>query len=230
MILSHSSIGLNATDFEQFDPEELRELIRAYQHACTAVITRFGGGIAKYLGDGLLAYFGYPLAHEDDAQRGVRSALGIIAAIRTLNAEHGKGVSLKVRLGIPTGLVVVGEMGAGEFREQAAIVGDTPNTAARLQELAEPDSVVISGATYQLVRGLFDCESLGPRPLKGLSNPVQVYRVLRESQAHSRFDVAMQAGLTPLVGRENESAILSERWERARSDEGQVVPRRLANG
>jgi adenylate/guanylate cyclase family protein len=116
--------------------------------------------------------------------------------------------SLKVRLGIRTGLVVVGEMGAGEFREQAAIVGDTPNTAARLQELAEPDSVVISGATYQLVRGLFDCESLGPRPLKGLSNPVQVYRVLRESQAHSRFDVAMQAGLTPLVGRENESAIL----------------------
>jgi class 3 adenylate cyclase len=212
---------------EQFDPEELRDLIRAYQHACSAVITRFDGRIAKYLGDGLLAYFGYPHAHEDDAQRALRAALGIVAAMRTLNAEHGRmakrSAALKVRLGIHTGLVVVGEMGAGEFREQGAIVGETPNTADRLQELAEPDSVVISGATYQLVRGLFDCESLGPRALKGLSTPIQVYRVLRESVAQSRFDVAMQAGLTPLVGRANESAILNERWERAGSGEGQVM-------
>lgn len=196
---------------EQFDPEELRDLIRAYQHACSAVITRFDGRIAKYLGDGLLAYFGYPRAHEDDARRAVRSALGIVAAIQTVNAQHGKAVSLKVRVGIHTGLVVVGEMGGGEFREQAAIVGDTPNSADRLQEIAEPDTVVISGSTYQLIRGLFDCESLGPQALKGLSTPVQVYRVLRESEAQSRFDVAMQAGLTPLVGRENESAILNGR-------------------
>jgi class 3 adenylate cyclase/tetratricopeptide (TPR) repeat protein len=208
---------------EQFDPEELRELIRAYQHACNTAIARFDGHIAKYLGDGLLAYFGYPLAHEDDAQRAVRAALGLVAAIRTLNAEHGKGVALKVRLGIHTGLVVVGEMGAGEFREQAAIVGDTPNTADRLQEIAAPDTVVISGATYQLVRGLFNCESLGLRALKGLSAPVQVYRVLHESNAQSRFDVAMQSGLTPLVGRESESTILNERWQRARNGEGQVV-------
>ena len=208
---------------EQFDPEELRELIRTYQQACSAVITRFNGRIAKYLGDGLLAYFGYPLAHEDDAQRAVRTALGILEAMRTVNAKHGGQFSLKVRLGIHTGLVVVGEMGGGEFREQAAIVGDTPNTADRLQDIAEPDTVVISGATYKLVRGLFECESLGPRALKGLSIPVQVHRVLRESEAQTRFDVAMRAGLTPLIGRENESAILVQRWAQARGGEGQVV-------
>src|SRR5439155_3238549 len=131
----------------------------------SAVITRFDGRIAKYMGDGLLAYFGHPRAHEDDAERAVRAALGILPAMETLNAEHGRRpklpVSLKVRLGVNTGLVVVGEMGGSEFREQAAIVGDTPNTADRLQELAEPNSAVISGATYQLVRGLFDCDALG---------------------------------------------------------------------
>jgi class 3 adenylate cyclase/tetratricopeptide (TPR) repeat protein len=212
---------------QQFDPEELRELIRAYQSACSEVIARFTGRIAKYMGDGLLAYFGYPHAHEDDAQRAVRAALGIVAAMRMLNTERTRStktpVSLSVRLGIHTGLVVVGEMGGREFREPDAIVGDTPNTASRLQEIAEPDSVVISGATYQLVRGLFDCEALGARALKGLSAPVLVYRVFHETEAHSRFDVAMQTGLTPMVGRENESAILRQRWERAREGEGQVV-------
>jgi class 3 adenylate cyclase len=209
---------------QQFDPEELRDLILPYQHACSEVIAQLNGHIAKYLGDGVLAYFGYPHAHEDDAQRAVRAALRIVAALQRLNAQQGRlPVALQVRIGIHTGLVVVGEIGGREFREQAAIVGDTPNTADRLQEIAEPDSIAISGATYQLVRGLFDCDSLGPRALKGLSTPVQVYRVLRESKAQSRFDVAMQAGLTPLVGRENESAILNERWERARSGEGQAV-------
>jgi class 3 adenylate cyclase/tetratricopeptide (TPR) repeat protein len=209
---------------QQFDPEELRDLILPYQHACSEVIAQFNGHIAKYLGDGVLAYFGYPHAHEDDAQRAIRAALKIVAALQKVNAEQSRlPVALKVRIGIHTGLVVVGEMGGREFREQAAIVGDTPNTADRLQEIAEPDTVVISGATYQLVRGLFDCESLGPQTLKGISNPVQCYRVLREAQAQSRFDVAMQTGLTPLVGRENESAILIERWERAEGGEGQVV-------
>jgi class 3 adenylate cyclase/tetratricopeptide (TPR) repeat protein len=208
---------------QQFDPEELRDLILPYQQACSEVIAQFNGHIAKYLGDGVLAYFGYPQAHEDDAQRAVRAALGIIKAMRTLNEERGTRVALKVRIGIHTGLVVVGEMGGREFREQAAIVGDTPNTADRLQEIAEPDSIVISGATYQLIRGLFDCESLGPRGLKGLSTPVQVYRVIREAEVQSRFDVAMQTGLTPMVGRENESAVLRQRWERAREAEGQVV-------
>jgi class 3 adenylate cyclase/tetratricopeptide (TPR) repeat protein len=212
---------------ERSDPEELRELIRAYQQACVRVISRFEGHVAKYLGDGLLAYFGYPRAHEDDAQRSVRAGLGIVAEMRMLNqsrAEMANPVaSLQVRVGIHTGLVVVGEMGAGAFREQSAIVGDTPNTAARLQEQARPDSVVISAATYQLVRGLFDCEPLGPQLLKGFSAPIQLYQVLRESDAHSRFDVAVQTGLTPLVGRDNELGILSERWERARHGEGQVV-------
>ena len=212
---------------ELFDPEELRDLIRAYQQVCSRVIARFDGRIAKYLGDGLLAYFGYPRAHEDEAPRAVRAALGIVAAMGTLNAQVGRGrkaaISLKVRLGIHTGLVVVGEMGGGEFREQSAIVGETPNAAARVQEQAEPDCVVISAATYQLVRGLFVCESLGARPLKGISTPVVLYRVVRETEAHSRFDVAIQAGLMPLVGREHESGILFERWERARTGEGQVV-------
>lgn len=212
---------------ELFDPEELRDVIRAYQLACSTAISRFDGRIAKYLGDGLLAYFGYPHAHEDEAQRAVHAALGIVDSMRTLNAELGRrnklAVNLKVRVGVHTGLVVIGEMGGGDFREQSAIVGETPNTAARLQEQAEPDSVVISAITYQLVRGLFICESLGARSLKGFSNPVVLYRVLREGEARSRFDVAVQTGLMPLVGREHESGILFERWERAWNGEGQVA-------
>ncbi|HUA32638.1 MAG TPA: adenylate/guanylate cyclase domain-containing protein [Candidatus Binataceae bacterium] len=210
---------------EQFDPEELRDLVRAYQQNCIAVISRFEGYIAKYLGDGVLAYFGYPHAHEDDAQRAVHAGLGIVAAMRSFNLQRGETslASLRVRVAIHTGLVVVGEMGGGDFREQSAIVGDTPNAAARLQEIADPDSVVISAATYQLIRGLFDCESLGARSLKGFTNPVQAYRVLRESEAHNRFDVAIQTGLAPMVGRDSECAILKERWERAPNHEGQIV-------
>jgi class 3 adenylate cyclase/tetratricopeptide (TPR) repeat protein len=212
---------------ELFDPEELRDVIRAYQLACSKVISHFDGHIAKYLGDGLLAYFGYPRAHEDEASRAVHAALGIVDSMRALNAELGRrnkvALNLRVRVGVHTGLVVIGEMGGGDFREQLAIVGETPNTAARLQELAEPDSVVISAVTYQLIRGLFVCESLGARSLKGFSSPVVLYRVLRESEAQSRFDVVVQTGLMPLVGREHESGILFERWERAWNDEGQVV-------
>jgi class 3 adenylate cyclase len=210
---------------EQRDPEELRDLIRAYQNACSAVITRFDGRIAKYLGDGLLAYFGYPRAHEDDAQRAVHAGLGIVASMHSFNSQRTESslASLRVRVGIHTGLVVVGEMGGGDFREQSAIVGDTPNAAARLQEVADPDSVVISAATYQLIRGLFDCESLGARSLKGFANPIQAYRVLHESGAHRRFDVAIQSGLAPMVGRDSEIAIVKERWERASNGEGQIV-------
>lgn len=210
---------------EQFDPEELRDLVRAYQQNCIAVISRFDGRIAKYLGDGLLAYFGYPRAHEDDAQRAVHAGLGIVAAMRSFSSQRNQTslALLRVRVGIHTGLVVVGEMGGGDFREQSAIVGDTPNPAARLQEVADPDSVVISAATYQLIRGLFDCESLGQRSLKGFANPIQAYRVLHESGAHRRFDVAIQTGLAPMVGRDSEIAILKERWERAPNGEGQIV-------
>jgi class 3 adenylate cyclase len=210
---------------EQFDPEELRDLVRAYQQNCVAVISRFDGRIAKYLGDGLLAYFGYPRAHEDDAPRAVHAGLGIVAAMHSFNSQRAGASlpSLHVRVGIHTGLVVVGEMGGGDFREQSAIVGDTPNAAARLQEVADPDSVVISAATHQLIRGLFECESLGQRSLKGFANPIQAYRVLHESGAQRRFDVAIQTGLSPMVGRDSEIAVLKERWERAVNAEGQII-------
>jgi class 3 adenylate cyclase/tetratricopeptide (TPR) repeat protein len=212
---------------EQGDPEEVREIIQAYQRACVSIITKFGGHVAKYLGDGLLVYFGYPIAHEDDAQRAVRAGLGILQAMQGLNAQlrptRKISASLQVRIGIHTGLVVAGEMGGGDYREQLAIVGEAPNIAARLQEHATPDTVVISAATYQLVPGLFECEALGPKSFRGVSNPVSIYRVLGESEAHSRFEAALQAGLTPLVGRENELGLLHERWTRAKEGEGQVV-------
>ena len=230
---------------EQLDPEELREVIRAYQEICAGVIARFEGHIAQYLGDGLLVYFGYPVAHEDDAQRAVRVGLGIVAALqnaeglnpRLPSEQHdvlggaaerrvivGRSfkAGLQVRIGIHTGPVVVGEMGSGGKREQLAL-GETPNIAARLQGLAEPDSVVVSVATYRLVAGLFECQDLGPQTLKGISTPLAVYRVVGESAAQSRFDVAVGRGLTPLVGREEELGLLRRRWEQAKERAGQVV-------
>ncbi len=162
---------------ERSDPEEVREVMRAYQHACVTVITKFGGHVAKYLSDGMLVYFGYPIAHEDDAQRAVRTGLGILEVMRTLNAQllaaEKIAKPLQVGRGIHTGLVVAGEMGGGEYREQMAIVGEAPNIAARLQEQATPDAVLISAATYQLVTGLLDCDPLGPKSLRGVSNPVR---------------------------------------------------------
>src|SRR5262245_20560614 len=163
---------------EQLDPEELREVVQAYQESCTAVIRRYDGHIAQHLGDGLLVYFGYPAAHEDDAQRAIRGGLGILAELQDLNRrlQH----PIQVRIGIHTGLVVVGEIGSGEKREVLAL-GETPNVAARLQALAEPDTVVMSGATYRLSEGFFVCRSLGLSTVKGISAPVEVYQVLEES-------------------------------------------------
>jgi class 3 adenylate cyclase len=171
----------------RLDPEELREVVRAYQAACAEVIGRFEGHIAQYLGDGLLVYFGYPLAHEDDAQRAVRAGLGMLEALEQLNMRLARecGIRLAVRLGIHTGLVVVGEMGAGARYEQLAL-GETPNLAARLQGLAAPDTVVISATTYRLVQGFFACHDLGSQTLKGSPTPVLVYDVLGESGAQSR--------------------------------------------
>jgi TOMM system kinase/cyclase fusion protein len=208
----------------QLDPEELREVVRAYQEACAKVIARFEGHIAQYLGDGLLVYFGYPLAHEDDAQRAVRSALGIVEAMGQLNTRLGqeRGVHLAVRLGIHTGLVVVGEVGGGTRQEQLAL-GETPNLAARLQGIAAPNTLVISAATFQLLGGFFACQSLGTPPLKGLAQPLVVYRVLHESMARSRLDVVGSTGLTPLVGREQEVVLLRERWAQVKDGLGQVV-------
>src|SRR2546425_7266285 len=206
---------------EQLDPEELREVVREYQEACATVIHRFAGYIARYVGDALLVYFGYPVAHEDDAQRAVRAGLDIVAELPPLNARLQQTIRathaspLQVRIGIHTGLVVVGEMGGGDYREQMAL-GETPNIAARLQGMAEPDTVVISAATSRLIEGLFACQQLGPHALKGVSTPVPVYRVVGASGAQSRFEVAVWTCLTPLVGREEEMGLLLKRWERVK--------------
>ena len=208
----------------QLDPEELRDVIRAYQTACHDVMQRFEGYVAQHLGDGLLMYFGYPEAHEDDAQRAVRTGLGIIGAMKTLNQrlEQAHGIQLAVRIGIHTGLVVIGDIGAGARHEQLAL-GETPNVAARIQGLAEPDTVVMSADTYRLIQGYFDCDSLGEYDLRGVSQAIVVYRVVQESGAQSRLDIARARGLTPLVGRESEVTLLRERWAQAKDGQGQVV-------
>jgi class 3 adenylate cyclase/tetratricopeptide (TPR) repeat protein len=208
----------------QLDPEELREVVRAYQDTCAKVIARFEGHIAQYLGDGLLVYFGYPQAHEDDAQRAVRAGLGMLEALGPLNTRlaQERGVHLAVRLGCHTGLVVVGEVGGGTRQEQLAL-GETPNLAARLQGLAAPNTLVISAATWQLLRGFFACQSLGTPLLRGFAQPLEVYQVLSESTARSRLEVAGSTGLTPLVGREQEVRLLLERWAQVKDGFGQVV-------
>jgi class 3 adenylate cyclase/tetratricopeptide (TPR) repeat protein len=208
----------------QLDPEDLREVIRAYQATCVDVIQRFAGYVAQYLGDGLLVYFGYPQAHEDDVQRAVRAGLGILEAMGTLNGrlERDQDTRLAVRIGIHTGQVVVGEIGSGGRHEHLAL-GETPNIAARLQGLAAPDTVVISAATDRLVHGYFTRQDNGVHVLKGIETPVQVYQVLEESTAQSRLEVTGTTGLTPLVGRETEVTLLLERWAQARDGLGQVV-------
>jgi class 3 adenylate cyclase/tetratricopeptide (TPR) repeat protein len=206
----------------KLDPEELREVMRVYQETCTGVIRRYDGHIAQHLGDGLLVYFGYPVAHEDDAQRAVRAGLEIVEMLRTRGLSPLSAQPLQVRIGIHTGLVVIGEIGSSEKREILAL-GETPNLAARLQALAEPDTLVISAATQRLVQGLFACQDLGLQDLKGITTPIKVYQVLGESGMQSRFEVAVQAGLTPLVGRDEELALLRRRWRQAQDGEGQVV-------
>jgi class 3 adenylate cyclase/tetratricopeptide (TPR) repeat protein len=208
----------------QLDPEEWREVVRAYQDTCAKVIARYEGHIAQYFGDGLLVYFGYPLAHEDDAQRAVRAGLGMIEALGQLNTRlaQQRGVQLAVRLGIHTGLVVVGEIGGGAKQEQLAL-GETPNLAARLQGIAAPNTLVISAATSQLLGGFFACQSLGTQLLKGFAQPIEVYQVRYESTARSRLEAAGRTGLTPFVGREAEVGLLQERWAQVKDGLGQVV-------
>src|SRR5262245_51411435 len=208
----------------QLDPEDLREVVRAYQETCAKVIARFDGHIAQYLGDGLLVYFGYPLAHEDDAQRAVRAGLGIVEALGQLNIRlaQERGVHLAVRLGCHTGLVVVGEVGGGTRQEQLAL-GETPNLAARMQGIAAPNTPVVSATTVQLLGGFFTPQSLGTSVLKGLAQPLEVYQVLHESTARSRLEAVGSTGLTPLVGREQEVALLRERWVQVKDGLGQVV-------
>ena len=208
----------------QLDPEDLREVVRAYQDTCAKVIARFEGHIAQYLGDGLLVYFGYPLAHEDDAQRAVRAGLGIVEAMEQLNTHltQERDVQLAIRLGIHTGLVVVGEVGGSTRQEQLAL-GETPIIAYRLQDIAAPNTLVISAATFHLLGGFFACQPLGTPLLKGQAQPLAVYRVLYESMARSRLEAVGSTGLTPLVGREQERELLRERWAQVKEGSGQVV-------
>jgi class 3 adenylate cyclase/predicted ATPase len=208
----------------QLDPEDLRGVIQAYQQVCSDIINRFDGHIAQLLGDGLLVYFGYPVAHEDDPHRAGRTGLGILAALGNLNTrlQQAQGIQLAVRIGIHTGLVVVGMMGGAERQEQLAL-GETPNIAARIQGLAPSNTVTISDATYRLIQGYFDCEALGGQTLRSVAEPVAVYQVLQESGARGRLDVAVTRGLTPLVGRESEVTLLLERWEQVKIGQGQVV-------
>src|SRR5215831_12369357 len=208
----------------QLDPEDLREVVQAYQDTCARVIARYDGHVAQLLGDGLLVYFGYPQAHEDDAQRAVRAGLGMVEALGQLNTrlEQKQGVRLAVRLGIHTGLVVVGDVGGGTRQEQLAL-GETPNLAARLQGLAAPNTLVVSATTFQLLGGFFACQPLGTPPLKGLAQPLAVYRVLYESMARSRLEAVGSTGWTPLVGREQEIGLLLERWAQVKDGLGQVV-------
>ena len=203
----------------RMDPEDLREVISAYQKCIAETVGRYGGFVAKYMGDGVLVYFGYPQAHEDDAERAVRAALELIQEVSGLKSK----APLQTRVGIATGLVVVGDLvGTGEAQERG-IVGETPNLAARLQGIAEPNGVVIAESTRKLLGNLFELEDLGPKDLKGIAEPVRAWAALRPSSVESRFEAMHATGLTALVGREEELELLLRRWSKAKTDEGQVV-------
>jgi class 3 adenylate cyclase/predicted ATPase len=211
-----SSTALSA----RLDPEDLREVITAYHHAVAEVVAGFDGFVAKYMGDGVLVYFGYPRAHEDDAERAVRAGLGLIDAVGRLDV---KSVKLQARVGIATGLVVVGDLiGEGSAQEQS-VVGETPNLAARLQALAEPDAVVIAAGTHRLVGDLFEYRDLGAVEVKGIATPIPAWQVLRPSAVASRFEALRGSALSRLVGRDEEIDLLLRRWTRAKAGDGQVV-------
>jgi class 3 adenylate cyclase len=203
----------------RMDPEDLRELISAYQKCVAETVQRFGGFVAKYLGDGALIYFGYPQAHEDDAERAVRAGLELVAAVTGLKTH----AALQTRVGIATGLVVVGDLiGSGASQEQA-IVGETPNLAARLQGVAQSNSVVIAESTRKLVGNLFELDDLGAKNLKGIAGPMRSWAALRPTSVESRFEAFHATGLTELVGRDEELELLLRRWSKAKLGEGQVV-------
>jgi class 3 adenylate cyclase len=203
----------------RMDPEDLREVISAYQKCVAETVRRFGGFVARYMGDGVLIYFGYPEAHEDDAEQAVRAGLEVVAAITALKSP----VPMQTRVGIATGLVVVGDLiGSGEAQERG-IVGETPNLAARLQGIAEPSSVVIAEGTRRLLGNLFELQDLGAKDLKGIAGPVRAFAALRASSAEGRFEALHTTNLTALVGREEELELLLRRWSKAKASEGQVV-------
>jgi class 3 adenylate cyclase/predicted ATPase len=203
----------------RMDPEDLREVVSAYQRCVAETVNHFGGFVARYMGDGVLLYFGYPQAQEDDADRAVRAGFALIAAVAGLKTR----ATLRIRVGIATGLVVVGDLIRSGEAQERGIVGETPNLAARLQEIAEPDMVVIAEGTRRLLGNLFEVEDLGLRGLKGFPGPVRAWAVLRASSVASRFEALHAPGLTALVGREEESELLLRRWSKAKTGEGQVV-------
>jgi class 3 adenylate cyclase/tetratricopeptide (TPR) repeat protein len=207
----------------RLDAEDYREVIRAYQDACAGVIARFDGYVARFMGDGVLAYFGWPRAHEDDAARAINAGLGVVDAIAGLSAVNGAAEPVAVRIGIATGPVVIGDIIGEGAAQEAAVTGETPNLAARLQQLAEANTVVITQSTQALAGGLFDYESLGTQEIKGIEGAPEVWRVVGERRVESRFAAAHRQQLTPLIGREEELELLSRRWRRAADGEGQVV-------
>ena len=205
----------------RLDPEELREVMRSYQNAVAGEIARFQGHVAKFLGDGVLAYFGWPRASEDAAERAIRAGLSVAAAVDGMSA--GAGTSLAARTGIATGLVVVGDLlGDGAAREEA-VTGETPNLAARLQQVAEPGAVVIAESTRRLVGDLFELAGLGALPLKGFATSAPAWRVIGEGRAESRFEALHGAHVTPLVGRSEELDLMLSRWRLAEGGAGQIV-------
>ena len=205
----------------QLDPEELSAILGSFQKACVSAVTGFGGSVAKYMGDGALIYFGYPEAHEDDAERAVRAGLALIDAMAAMRLSFP--LRPQVRIGIATGLVVVGELiGEGSARERVA-VGETLNLAARIQAVASPDSVVVSELTHRLAGAAFEYEELGPHELKGIPDAARLWRVIGESTARGRFDSRVVGGLTPLVGRAEEVALLHRRWDHAKDGDGQLI-------
>jgi class 3 adenylate cyclase len=206
----------------RLDPEDMRAVIGAYHRCCTELIERNGGFVAKYMGDGVLAYFGYPQAHEHDAERAVRAGLALVEAVPKLETAIA-GTILQVRVGIATGLVVVGDLiGSGEAQERG-IVGETPNLAARLQAIAEPGTVVVAEDTRRLIGNLFELHDLGAKDLKGVAGSARAWAALRASSVESRFEALHAASLTHFVGRDEELQLLLRRWSRAKTGEGQVV-------
>jgi len=206
---------------ESLDPEDFREILTAYQHACARAVERYDGWIAQWAGDGLLAYFGYPRAHEDDAHRAVHAGLAIIEELARLNARLS--VALQVRVGLHSGIVIAGETGTGDARLQRGIVGKTPHVAARIEAIAAPGTVVISDSTRELIDDYFELEGLGEKALRGVARPIGVYRVLRFTGAVGRLDVGGPRPLKPMVGRDAELGRLEAAWGQAASGQGAIV-------
>jgi class 3 adenylate cyclase/tetratricopeptide (TPR) repeat protein len=205
----------------RFDPEDMFEVIGAYQRCCTEVVQRYGGHVARYVGDGILACFGFPEAREDDPERAVRAGLELAATVQRLVTRPG--LVLHVRVGIDTGLVVTGDLVSGEVRDEGAVVGDTPNFAARLQAAAPPDGVMIGAATRRLVGDLFACEDASQSEVKGIAGPMRAWRVTGESNVEGRFEARARNGLAPLIGRAHELGMIYDRWRVGRAGEGQVL-------